>query len=144
MSELELVENGYKKYDIDYSICFLDLDHFKKVNDEFGHEAGDVILKTVGKILKKECGELDIVGRYGGEEFLVILPKRTLEEAVDFAKKACEDIEKFKFIYKTQRIMAEGQTRPPLQVSKTDREKRWGGVYNKLYYKVCHLNKQLN
>ena len=105
MNELELIENGYQKYDIDYSICFLDLDHFKKVNDEFGHEAGDVILKTVGKILKKECGELDVVGRYGGEEFLIVLPKKSLEEAVKFAKRACDDIEKFKFIYKNQRIM---------------------------------------
>lgn len=92
------------RYKIDYSVCFIDLDHFKTVNDTFGHEAGDVILKTVGKILQKLTRQVDIVGRYGGEEFLVILPSTPLEQGVAFAQKVRQSIEKFKFIYKNERI----------------------------------------
>ena len=102
--ELKRAEEGYVRYKIDYSVCFIDLDHFKTVNDTFGHEAGDVILKTVGKILQKITRQVDIVGRYGGEEFLVILPSTPLEQGVAFAQKVRQSIEKFKFIYKNERI----------------------------------------
>lgn len=57
------------RYKIDYTLCFIDIDHFKMVNDTYGHEAGDVILSTVGKILRKYVRQVDFVGRYGGEEF---------------------------------------------------------------------------
>jgi len=102
--ELKRAEEGYVRYKIDYSLCFIDLDHFKTVNDTFGHEAGDVILKTVGKILQKLTRQVDVVGRYGGEEFLVILPSTPLAQGIAFAQKVRESIEKFKFIYKKERI----------------------------------------
>jgi diguanylate cyclase (GGDEF)-like protein len=53
---------------------FIDLDHFKKVNDTYGHHAGDLVLKNTAKILQNSIRETDFVGRYGGEEFIVILP----------------------------------------------------------------------
>lgn len=53
------------------SLIFVDIDHFKKVNDTYGHQAGDAALKGVAKILKESVREIDIVGRYGGEEIVI-------------------------------------------------------------------------
>lgn len=98
--ELLRMEDTYVRYDLDYSICFFDIDHFKKINDTYGHDAGDIILATFGKILKSNVRKFDFVGRYGGEEFVAILPKITLEGAINFANKLRHKISQFKFIYK--------------------------------------------
>lgn len=58
-----------------FSILMADIDHFKKVNDTYGHQAGDMVLKTVAEILKNSIYETDFAARYGGEEFVVIFPK---------------------------------------------------------------------
>lgn len=58
-----------------FSILMMDIDHFKKVNDTYGHQAGDTVLKTVAEILKNSIYETDFAARYGGEEFVVIFPK---------------------------------------------------------------------
>jgi diguanylate cyclase len=62
------------------SLILLDVDHFKRFNDYHGHQTGDVVLKAVAQILEESIGELDIVCRYGGEEFSALLPGVTLEE----------------------------------------------------------------
>jgi len=103
-SELKRVEEAYKRYKTDYILCFLDIDHFKVVNDTYGHEAGDVILATLGRILRKYMREVDFVGRYGGEEFLAILPNIDLEQGISFADKIRNIIDNYKFIYKNERI----------------------------------------
>ena len=102
--ELKKVEEAYKRYKIDYSICFVDIDHFKTINDTYGHDAGDIVLSALGKILKKFTRDVDFVGRYGGEEFLVILPSTGIENAIEFAKKIKDIIANFKFMYKNERI----------------------------------------
>ena len=56
------------------SLLLLDIDHFKRLNDEHGHQAGDEVLRLVGATLKQVCREFDTPARYGGEEFAVILP----------------------------------------------------------------------
>ncbi|AFY82990.1 GGDEF domain-containing protein [Oscillatoria acuminata] len=61
-------------------LIMLDVDHFKRFNDTYGHEAGDVVLRELGWLLKTESGPLDIPCRYGGEEFMVILPEASLEK----------------------------------------------------------------
>lgn len=65
------------------SLCFIiiDIDHFKKVNDTYGHLVGDKVISRVGKILKQSCRKSDIVCRYGGEEFLIILQNTTYHQA---------------------------------------------------------------
>ncbi len=102
--ELKKIESGYTRYKIDYSVCFVDIDHFKMVNDTYGHDAGDIVLSALGKILKKFTREMDFVGRYGGEEFLMVLPNTHLQNAVEFANKIKDIIANFKFLYKNDRI----------------------------------------
>ena len=63
----------------------MDIDHFKKVNDLFGHEAGNEVLNRIGALLKNSIREMDIVGRIGGDEFLIILPVSTVDEALQVA-----------------------------------------------------------
>jgi diguanylate cyclase (GGDEF)-like protein len=65
------------------SAIILDLDHFKSINDTYGHEAGDAVLKSLAQFLSAEARKTDIICRYGGEEFVVIMPGAGLEAAVE-------------------------------------------------------------
>ncbi len=76
-----------------------DLDRFKSVNDEFGHHAGDAVLRQFAVILKNAAREIDIVGRYGGEEFLILLPGTVLDAAVTFAERVRKDVESHTFVF---------------------------------------------
>ncbi len=102
--DLNRVEKSFERYGIDYSVAFFDIDKFKMINDTFGHEAGDVILKHTGEILKKLKRDTDIIGRYGGEEFLAILPNTSQSGAVVFANKVRSEIQNFDFLYKGEKI----------------------------------------
>jgi diguanylate cyclase (GGDEF)-like protein len=76
-----------------------DLDRFKSVNDEHGHHAGDAVLKQFAAILKREAREIDSVGRYGGEEFLVLLAGTVLDAAVTFAERVRKQVEGHTFVF---------------------------------------------
>ena len=102
--DLNRVDKSYARYGIDYSLCFFDLDSFKMLNDTFGHEAGDVVLKYTGQIMNKVKRDVDIFGRYGGEEFMAILPNTDLKGAMIFAGKVRKEIENFAFMYKGEQI----------------------------------------
>lgn len=69
------------------SILYFDLDHFKKVNDNYGHSAGDRVLKECAGLAKGAIRKEDILGRFGGEEFVVILPQTSLKTAADLAER---------------------------------------------------------
>lgn len=75
------------------SLLILDIDHFKNVNDNYGHAAGDEILKLVSEIIMRCLRKTDMVARYGGEEFVVLLPKTNLETALLIAERIRESIE---------------------------------------------------
>jgi two-component system cell cycle response regulator len=81
------------------ALIMCDIDKFKSVNDKFGHQAGDSVLKEVAKLLKEEAREIDRVGRYGGEEFLLILSGTVLDAAVTFAERLREKVEGHTFSY---------------------------------------------
>ncbi|UPO90926.1 histidine kinase N-terminal 7TM domain-containing protein [Niallia sp. Man26] len=67
------------------SLIMFDIDFFKKINDQYGHEAGDIVLSHVAKVAKKTIRDEDIIGRYGGEEFIILLPETSLNEAYRLA-----------------------------------------------------------
>ncbi len=73
-----------------------DIDFFKKINDTYGHAVGDYVLKTVAKTIKKELREEDIASRYGGEEFIFLLPHTKLDEAIVVAERLRNQVEKKK------------------------------------------------
>ena len=102
--ELNIAEKSYGRYGINYTVCFFDIDFFKKVNDTFGHEAGDEILKSVGKLFLEHKRDMDLVGRYGGEEFLAILPNTSSKGAEIFANKVRVTVEGYTFLYKGEKI----------------------------------------
>lgn len=72
--------------DMDMSVIMIDLDHFKNVNDNFGHDAGDNVLTTTVFLIKNNLKKQDIVARYGGEEFIVLLPYTSLQDATIVAE----------------------------------------------------------
>ena len=69
------------------SVAFADIDHFKTINDTYGHEAGDVVLQGIADVIRRNLRGSDRVGRYGGEEFMVLLPETTVEDAAGLADK---------------------------------------------------------
>jgi diguanylate cyclase (GGDEF)-like protein len=81
-------------------LCLLlgDVDHFKAVNDRFGHPVGDALLKEVATLLTESLREVDIVARYGGEEFAIILPRTDVASGSVLANRICERIERHVFI----------------------------------------------
>jgi len=68
------------------SIIMCDIDNFKKLNDTYGHQAGDVVLKEVARIMKANCRQSDVVARYGGEEFLIILHGAGVKDSIRIAE----------------------------------------------------------
>ncbi len=100
LDEIARFEALYERHQTEYSIVFLDIDFFKKINDTHGHDAGDKVLASFGAIIKKYARKEDIVSRYGGEEFIVILPETDVAGGVMFANKIREAVENSKFLYK--------------------------------------------
>jgi len=79
-----------QRYKRPLSIIIFDLDHFKKVNDTYGHGVGDEVLRKISALNKENLRENDIFARYGGEEFVILLPETDLEQAHQMAERMCE------------------------------------------------------
>lgn len=79
--------------------AMFDLDHFKSVNDTHGHQVGDTVLQQLAGILKASAREIDRVGRYGGEEFIILLPGTVLDAAVTFAERTRQQVESHTFTF---------------------------------------------
>ncbi len=84
--------NRSERYKHPLSSVSLALDHFKKINDTYGHNAGDAVLSNVSKIVREHIRETDVFGRLGGEEFLLVLPETDADEAARIAEKLRQDI----------------------------------------------------
>lgn len=89
---LEIEFNRSYRYKTPLCCILLDIDFFKSINDTYGHLFGDFVLKTVASVIKEGCRKSDFTGRYGGEEFVVLLPNTDLNQARLFAKKLFEAI----------------------------------------------------
>ncbi len=76
-----------RRYNRDLSVILLDIDHFKNVNDSFGHLVGDQVLETLASYCKSNLRSFDVIGRYGGEEFIILLPETSLKRAAQIAER---------------------------------------------------------
>lgn len=86
----EVIEKEYerlRRYGGRSSLLFVDIDHFKHVNDSYSHLVGDTVLSELGKLLKQVCRQIDTVGRFGGEEFVIVAPNRKKYHAVIFGER---------------------------------------------------------
>lgn len=102
---LELEFKNKKRNEKPLSLILIDIDYFKKINDTCGHLCGDEILKEFSNLLKNSIRETDFIGRWGGEEFLIITPFTNEEEAYILAQKLRKKIEKFNF-YENMKVRA--------------------------------------
>jgi diguanylate cyclase (GGDEF)-like protein/PAS domain S-box-containing protein len=82
-----------ERYQSGFSVIMIDLDHFKTINDTYGHHVGDLALQSVARVLRENVRDIDLVGRYGGEEFLILLPSTDLESGYIIAERMRKNIE---------------------------------------------------
>ncbi|MFC5703297.1 diguanylate cyclase [Cohnella faecalis] len=83
----------FQRTQLSFSLLIFDIDHFKSINDTYGHPVGDLVLIKLAQLLKAEAREIDIVARYGGEEFILILPNTTQEDSSRIAERYRSKIE---------------------------------------------------
>lgn len=105
--EVNRFENEYKVFDSNYAIVFYDIDHFKKINDRYGHDCGDFVLATFAKILQKLTRTGDIIARYGGEEFICLISYKNKFEVMNYLKRVKNIISNNTFVYNDIKIDVE-------------------------------------
>lgn len=94
---IEMEFNRWRRYRAPLALAIWDVDFFKRINDEYGHKAGDRTLNLVGQLLSHNCRETDFVARYGGEEFVMLLPNTTADQALQMAENIREMIQQCSF-----------------------------------------------
>ena len=97
---MESIEKEYQRSlreENNLSLIMADIDHFKKINDTYGHQEGDVALKTVARIITEQLRDYDIAARFGGEEFAIVLPNTALGNAVQVASRIRKKVEAMSF-----------------------------------------------
>lgn len=107
-SELEKEWKRAARYRNKFSLIMFDIDWFKKINDTYGHQAGDSILDEMARLTKKILRSTDIIARWGGEEFLVLCPEINLNGANELAIKLCSTIENHRFTVNTTVTISAG------------------------------------
>ncbi|MBN2808164.1 MAG: GGDEF domain-containing protein [Deltaproteobacteria bacterium] len=91
---------GYQRYGRPTALLFIDIDHFKQINDSYGHRTGDGVLRILSEVMKKEIREIDVLARYGGEEFALILPHTAYAQALEVAERIRQKVENSRFTFK--------------------------------------------
>lgn len=127
---IELLNEEYermKRYNHKSSILLLDIDNFKAINDQYGHPAGDRILQEIATLLKNELRSCDRIGRWGGEEFIVLLVETPIKKGIDVGEKLRNDIEKLNVRFESNKI----NVTLSIGVSSLDCEKEFLSSYKK-------------
>ena len=83
-----------QRYQSNLTLIMCDIDHFKKINDYYGHDSGDKTLKAFSTIITNNIRDIDIFSRYGGDEFMILMPNMNIDDARSVAEKLCKLIEK--------------------------------------------------
>ncbi|MGA1845536.1 GGDEF domain-containing response regulator [Deferribacter abyssi] len=91
------LNNLYRQPEVEIGLIIIDIDNFKNINDTYGHLVGDEVLKDISRIISQTLRKTDFVGRYGGEEFLVILPYLNINESYKIAERIRKNIENNSF-----------------------------------------------
>jgi len=92
IEQIELEFKRSKRYSRDLSLLMLDIDHFKLVNDNYGHQIGDIVLRKISSVIINLLRDSDLAFRYGGEEFMIILPETKSEDAINVAERMKQEI----------------------------------------------------
>jgi diguanylate cyclase (GGDEF)-like protein len=92
---IERLYKEHKRYEKNLSLLMLDVDNFKNVNDNFGHQSGDMVLKGLGKIVLETIRDADFAARYGGEEISIILPETSENKAIIIAERLRNNVKKY-------------------------------------------------
>jgi len=85
------------RYDLPMSVLIIDIDHFKAINDTYGHQFGDEVIVEVAKIMQENCRETDYIGRYGGDEYLIVLTNTKSDKALEICDRLRKSIEAKQF-----------------------------------------------
>jgi diguanylate cyclase (GGDEF)-like protein len=104
LEQLDREASRSKRYRRELSLILFDIDHFKQINDNYGHLAGDYVLKQLATVVKGKIRREDILARYGGEEFAIVLPEIDAPNAVSFAEKVRKLVEKAPFKFEETKI----------------------------------------
>jgi len=95
--EIDIEIERASRYNVSFSLLMLDIDYFKNINDSYGHETGDYVLKEFSDVVMKGIRESDRFGRWGGEEFILVLPELNKEQTLHVADKLREDVASHRF-----------------------------------------------
>jgi len=123
----EHLEQLWENPDNTLSVLMLDIDHFKRVNDTYGHAIGDIVIRNVADNLRKSVRGEDVVVRYGGEEFLVLLPNTPLKDAVTVAESIRKRIEALRLVRKSDNFSLD-----PFTISLGVAQRRAGDEHDSL------------
>jgi diguanylate cyclase (GGDEF)-like protein len=94
---LEAEFSRFSRTNVSFSILLVDVDHFKEVNDRYGHETGDIVLRHVAQTMQNALRKQDTISRWGGEEFLILLPSTTDHEAHEIGERLRKVVEASRF-----------------------------------------------
>jgi diguanylate cyclase (GGDEF)-like protein len=120
LEKLEEEIHRAQRYDTSFSIIMFDIDNFKLINDNYGHQKGDEVLIQISKFLRNSLRNIDTIGRYGGEEFLIILPETNLQGAYTIAERLREGVSKIDFSKENLKITISGGIVEFINESSTD------------------------
>ena len=103
-SRLAMEFSRYQRSGHHFSIALIDLDLFKQINDQFGHDAGDDVLREFAGLIRTVIRQADVAARWGGEEFLVLLPDTSLLQALTLAERLRSDVSRHAFRFRDQAL----------------------------------------